>query len=606
METQLMAVVAKGSRSRVYLPPSDKIETAARTAQSSWIPEQEMPKNPRWFSPPDFGMTTYGDLFTPRQLVALTTFSDLVADAREKALADAKTAGLPSDQPRLTNGGTGAEAYADAVATYLGFAVDRASDAWSTISTWASTGEFIRNTFSRQAIPMTWDYSECNPFSETTGNFEAQIGWISRCFCGVGTGKAAFVKIDDITKPNSFKHCFAISSDPPYYDNIGYADLSDFFYVWLRRSLKGIYPELFATMLVPKSEELVATPYRHGSKQSAEAFFMAGMGKALANMAAAAHDGYPVTIYYAFKQSEVEREGVASTGWATFLQALIAAGFSVDGTWPVRTERSARSIGIGTNALASSIVLICRKRPAAAPVTTRADFIRTLRMQLPGKLKLLQQGNIAPVDMAQASIGPGMAVFTRYANVLEADDSPMTVKTALKLINEALDAYLSEQEGDYDADTRFAITWFETHGMDLGPYGTAETLAMARGVAVSGVEASGVLNARGGKVRLLKREEMPDDWDPATDTRLTVWECTQHLIRKLETEGESSAADLLARLGEHGEVARNLAYRLYGICERKKWADEALAYNGLVVAWPELTRLAAQVPTGPAQAELEI
>ncbi|MBK8906695.1 MAG: DUF1156 domain-containing protein [Rhodospirillales bacterium] len=606
MGAQLMAVVSEGNRSRIYLPPSEEMERAARMAQPIWRPEQEMPKNPRWFSPPDYGMMTYGDLFTPRQLVALTTFSDLVGEAREKVVADAEAAGLPSGQPRLAAGGAGAEAYADAVAKYLAFAVDRASDAWSTIASWASTGEFIRNTFSRQAIPMVWDYTECNPFSNTTGNFGAQIEWISKCFDGIGVGKTPTVEMADATGKIKESYEFVVSTDPPYYDNIGYADLSDYFYVWLRRSLMGIYPDLFATMLVPKAEELVATPYRHGSKNKAEAFFMEGMGKALRNMAAAAHPDYPVTLYYAFKQAEVEREGVASTGWATFLEALTHAGFSVDGTWPMRTERSARSVGIGANALASSIVLVCRKRAATAPVITRAEFIKAMRAELPAAIKLLQHGHIAAVDLAQASIGPGMAIFTRYARVLEADDSPMTVKTALQLINQALDEYLSEQEAEYDAHTRFAITWFETHGMDAGPYGAAETLATARGVAVDGVRASGILEARSGRVRLLARSELPGDWDPLADTRLTVWECTQHLIQRLEGEGESAAAALLARLGVRGELARDLATRLYRVCERRKRADEARAYNGLVVAWPELTRLAAQARTAPAQAELAV
>ena len=316
---------------------------------------------------------------------------------------------------------------------------------------------------------------------------------------------------------------------------------------------------------------------------------------------------YPLTIYYAFKQSEIAQEGIASTGWATFLQGVIDAGLMVDGTLPVRTELSNRMIASGTNALASSIVLVCRKRQETAQVTTRADFLKALKQELPATLRLLQHGSIAPVDMAQASIGPGMAIFTRYAKVLEADDSPMTVKAALQLINQALDEYLSEQEAEYDADTRFAITWFETYGMETGPYGTAETLATARGVAVDGVRDAGILQSGGGKVRLLRREEMAGDWDPTVDPRLTVWECAQHLIRTLETEGEGAAADMLARLGARGETARDLAYRLYGVCERKKWADEARAYNGLVVAWPELTKLAAGAGAGgPAQAEMPV
>lgn len=340
----------------------------------------------------------------------------------------------------------------------------------------------------------------------------------------------------------------------------------------------------------------MATPYRHGSKDKAEAFFLNGMTQAMHRLAEQVHAAFPVTIYYAFKQSESESDaGTASTGWETFLGAVIRAGFVVSGTWPMRSEQEYRMIGMGTNALASSIVLVCRPRHHDAPITTRQEFLKALKRELPDALKKLQHGNIAPVDLAQSTIGPGIAIFTRYAQVLESDDSPMKVRTALQLINQALDEYLSEQEGEYDPDTRFAITWFDTHGMEEGPYGVAETLATARGVAVSGVQEAGILVAKGGKVRLLKREEMPENWNPATDTRLTVWEATQQLIRTMETKGESAAGALIPQLGSIAETARDLAYRLYGICERKKWAEEALAYNSLVIAWPELTRLAAQV-----------
>ena len=609
MGAQLMAIVAEGNRRRVYLPASNGQEAIAKSAKPSWAPDQELPKNPRWFSPPAYGMLTYEDLFTPRQLVALTTLSDLVQEARELVLADAKAVGLTNDDQSLADGGTGAEAYADAVDVYLALAASKLADNNSTICSWMPgiKYEVVRNTFSRQALPMVWDYAECNPFARSSGDYYEQVLRIAKVLeISLANENLDSSEIKQIDASSlSEKNNFILSTDPPYYDNIGYADLSDYFYVWMRRSLRPIFPNLFGTMLVPKVEELVATPYRHEGKENAEKFFLEGMTQAIHRMAEQSSREFPATIYYAFKQAEVEAEGIASTGWATFLEAVGSSGFTVVGTWPVRTERSARSVSIGTNALASSIVLVCRKRPENAPVTTRADFLKALKRELPTALKLLQQGNIAPVDMAQASIGPGMAIFTKYSKVLESDDTPMTVKTALQLINQALDEYLSEQEAEYDPDTRFAITWFETHGMDTGPYGTAETLATARGVAVAGVVEAGILEARGGNVRLLRRDEMPDEWDPATDKRLCVWECAQHLIRVLETEGEGAAAGLLARLGARGEVARDLAYRLYGICERKKWADEARAYNGLVIAWPELTRLAARTgPSGSAQEEL--
>jgi len=598
---RLMAIVAEGQRGRAYLSPVSQHEATALIEKPD-VPklQMELPDNPRDFKTPNYGLGRWSDLFTPRQLVALTTFSDLVSDAREKVLTDARAAGLP-DGPRLADGGAGAEAYADAVATYLGCAVDRASDYNSSICGWHSVRDTIRNVFGQQAIPMVWDFAETNIFSTSTGNFFGAIDWIWKCVEKTPALAQGSIRQIDAARNGFDPTPIVISTDPPYYDNIGYADLSDFFYVWLRRSLRAVWPGIFATLLVPKAEELVATPYRHGGRIEAERFFEDGMGRALKAMERAADPSFPLTIYYAFKQSEIAAEGIASTGWATFLQGVIDAGLMVDGTLPVRSELSNRMIASGTNALASSIVLICRKRPAAAVVTTRAAFWKALKRELPDALKLLQQGNIAPVDMAQASIGPGMAIFTRHAQVLEADDSPMTVKTALRLINTALDEYLSEQESNYDAWTRFAITWFETHGMAPAGYGAAETLATARNVAVAGVVEAGLLEARGGKVRLLARGEMPADWDPAKDNRLTVWEATQHLIRRLEDDGEPAAADLLRRLDAHAAPARDLAYRLYQVCEHNKWAEEGRAYNGLVIAWPELVKLAR---TG--QAELEI
>ena len=567
--------------------------------------EEELSLNPRDVWCRNFGLNTPADLFTPRQLVALTTFSDLVQEARERVVTDAKAAGLSADGQRLDDGGSGLSAYADAVSVYLALSVDKAAERNTRLCSWESRMDRMRNTFGRQALPMVWDFAETNPIAGFAGDIAGTAQSISEVLDKLMPGKEGVIFQKNYAENiESTKH-YVICTDPPYYDNIGYADLSDFFYVWLRRSLSPIFPNLFKTMMVPKADELVAMPYRHGGKENAEAFFLDGMSRAIQQMVHQASDNFPVTIYYAFKQAEVKSEGIASTGWATFLEAIGRSGFAVVGTWPIRTEMANRQVASGTNALASSIVLVCRKRPESAPVTTHADFLKALKQELPPALKLLQQGSIAPVDMAQASIGPGMAIFTRYSKVLESDDSAMTVKTALQIINQALDEYLSEQEAEYDADTRFAITWFETHGMETGPYGTAETLATARGVAVDGVRDAGILQSGGGNVRLLRRDEMPDEWDPATDTRLCVWECAQHLIRVLENDGESAAADLLARLGARGEVARDLAYRLYGICERKKWADEARAYNGLVIAWPELTRLAARTgASGPAQEEL--
>jgi putative DNA methylase len=386
-----------------------------------------------------------------------------------------------------------------------------------------------------------------------------------------------------------------VSTDPPYYDNIGYADLSDFFYVWLRRSVRSTYPDLFATLAVPKAEELVATPYRHGGKEDAENFFLDGMTQAMHRLAEQSHPVFPVTIYYAFKQAESDSvDGTASTGWDTFLAAVIEAGFAISGTWPMRTELSNRMIGSGTNALASSIILVCRKRAADAPTATRREFVTALKAELPQALAHLQRSNIAPVDLAQAAIGPGMGIFTRYGKVSDAQGKPLSVREALALINETLDEALAEQEGDFDADTRWALTWFEQQGYDEGEYGLAEQLSKSRNTSVTGMEEAGILISKRSKVRLLKPDELPATWDPATDTRLTAWEVVHHLIRVLEAGGEASAADLVTKLGTKAEAARELAYRLYTICDRKHRAVEARAYNGLVQAWPEIMRLAAE------------
>lgn len=556
-------------------------------------------------------MPTYGDLFTPRQLVALTTFSDLVTEAREKVLADALAAGWEDDCRGLDAGGVGATAYGEAVASYAMFILDKVIDRHTSIATWDSSPSKLqlRNTFARQAIPMTWDYAEGNPFCTSSGTWLPSVSWIAKVLAAIPAGTNGTAMQEDAALERSTMRI--ISTDPPYYDNIGYADLSDFFYVWLRRSLRSIYPKLFGTMLVPKADELVATPYRHGGKENAEAFFLEGMTRAIEAMVKATPADTPVTIYYAFKQAELKKEGVFSTGWETFLGAVLQAEFAVVGTWPVRTELSNRMIASGTNALASSIVLVCRKRPADAPTVTRGQFRRLLARELPEALHKLQKSHIAPVDLAQASIGPGMAVFSRHAKVLEADGSAMSVRSALQLIHQVMDEIRGEDEGALDRDTRFAITWFESHGFTPGPYGDAETLATARSVSVSGVQEAGVIHSAGGKVRLLKREELPDDYDPAADKRLTVWEATQHLIKRLDGAGESGAARLLAALDAASagitDKARDLAYRLYTICERKGWAEEARAYNGLVIAWPELTKLAGSTDTtqdAPAQAEL--
>ncbi|MCG3173791.1 MAG: hypothetical protein GMKNLPBB_01993 [Myxococcota bacterium] len=808
MGSRLMAIVAEGERGRVYLPPMPEHEAIALKAKPEWKPDVAMPENPRWFSPPLYGLKTYGDLFTQRQLVALTTFSDLVGEAMERVKRDYlgarasrphktwrsrgylphweagetpqsitfrlhdslprelldrwsdELARLPEDQrslarrkrietaldaghgacwlrdpeiaqivesallhfdgeryrlhawcvmpnhvhalitplhgnslssimhswksftakeanhvldrqgpfwleeyhdrairneehfrraieyieqnpvkagmcermedwrfgsawagdgpgnsrerdhlardemrpgrPRsqdaipLRDGGEGATAYAEAVGVYLGMTVSRQGNRGCTISFWDNTRQNIQQAFGRQALPMTWDFCESSPFSDSSGNWLGQLDYLAkvvaalpRCV-GVGLAQQQDAQQQKISEDK------VVSTDPPYFDNIGYADLSDFFYVWLRRSLKPVFPELFSTLAVPKAEELVATPYRHGSKEKAETFFLEGMTQAMHRLAEQAHPSFPITIYYAFKQAEDDGgNGSASTGWETFLDAAIRVGFAITGTWPIRTEYTG-NLKNNVNSLASSIVLVCRKRPENAPTATRREFMTALKAELPAALAHLQRSNIAPVDLAQAAIGPGMAVYTRYSRVLDAEGKPLPVREALALINQTLDEALAEQEGDFDAASRWALAWFEQSGFAEGEYGVAETLSKAKNTSVGGMVEAGIVQSKRGKVRLLPPDELPADWDPDYHGRTIIWEMVHHMIRVFEVGGESAAAALAAKLGSRAEVARELAYRLYTVSERKKRAQEALRYNALVRSWPEISRLARE------------
>ena len=554
------------------------------------------------------GFNTFKDYFIERQLVSLNTFGELVREVRSKIEKDALAAGLSSAAIPLREGGNGAKAYAEAVSVYLAFAIDRVADAGSSVATWSSSG-FIRFTFARQGIAMTWDFAECNVFSDSTGNFLGAVEWVWKALLGLSSNAAGKVVQHDAQTVKIPENA-VISTDPPYYDNIGYADLSDYFYVWLRWNIKDVFPEQSSTITVPKAEELVATSYRHGGDDEAEKFFLDGMTQAISNLAPQASSQFPATIYYAFKQSEVEQDGLSSTGWATFIQAVISAGYSIVGTWPVRTERAARTVASGTNALANSVVLVCRKKEATAEVITRAEFIRALKRELPPAIAELQAANIAPADMPQSAIGPGMGVFSRYKAVLESDDRPMSVKTALQLINRELDEYLGGIQGEFDADTRFAITWFEQNGTTKGDYGVADNLARARGISVESVKHAGIVESAAGKVRILPRDELADDWEPDEDRHLTVWECLQRLVRRHEKDGIShDTAVLLKKIDAKAEAVKDLAYCLYDIsANKRKDAKEATAYNALIADWTELTRQAAAIhdTSGDRQIRLDI
>lgn len=585
---RLMAIIAEGNRGRVYLSPLPEHELTASNANPTDPPDSDLPPKALGFRVQEYGMRKWSDLFTSRQLTALTTFCDLVEDVRQKIESDAKRVDCPDPG-----------SYAGAVATYLGLGTSRWADLSNTICSWNNTNQNVRALFSRQAIPMNWDYAELSPFSKV-GSWFSTIESIMGASQSLVTSSKGLADQHDATTQTASRGN-VVSTDPPYYDNIGYADLSDFFYAWLRRSVKGIHSTLFATIAVPKAEELVATPYRHGSKDAAEQFFLDGMTDAMERICDQAHPCFPVTIYYAFKQSETtDAGGQASTGWETFLEAVIRSGFSLTGTWPMRTERGTRSVGLGTNALASSIVLVCRRRDPGAPTATRREFLTALQKELPQAIADLQRGNVAPVDMQQAAIGPGMAVFTRYAKVLDADGKPLSVRDALTMINQALDEVLAEQEGDFDSDTRWALSWFEQFGFSEGDYGDAETLSKAKNTSVNGIVEAGIAVSGKGKVRLLKPEELPESWTPEGDKRLTVWDMVHHLIRVL-AQGEPQAAQLMAKLGSKAETARELAYRLYAICDRTKRSQDAQRYNGLVQSWPEIAQMAQQVPKQAAE-----
>ena len=599
MGQQLMAIVAEGDRERVYLPPSDEHVAAADKADPHSVPETDLPEKALGFRVQLYGMTQHRDLFTQRQLAALTTFSDLVNEAHKRVKADAVKAGCEE-----------ARTYADTMVTYLACGISRLSDYCNSFCTWNPTNENVRNLFQRQAIPMVWDFAEANPIHGKL-SIESTTNWVAKALTNLPNAEipARVLQVDARNADVEFATPPIISTDPPYYDNIGYADLSDFFYVWLRRSLRTIHPDILSTLLTPKASELIAAPYRHeGSTELAREHFRNGFNHTFNHLKSLVNPNFPMTVYYAFKQEETDNEDGnqrASTGWETMLEGLISAGFQVTGTLPVRTTKKARSVARGTNALASAIVLVCRPRSDDASMATRRDLMSALRRELPGALRRLQEGNIAPVDLAQAAIGPGMAVFSRYRNVIEANGNPMRVRTALQIINGELDAYFAEQEGDLDPDTRFCTAWFEQHGMEEATFGEADILARAKNSSVEGIAESGVLQARAGKVRLINRGEYPDDWDPTLDRRRNTWKCTQYLIRALSQGGESEAARLVNLLGGGpSEEARGLAYRLYAICERKGWAQEAVAYNTLVTSWSHIQSATTSPEAAPSQQDL--
>ena len=595
MGRKLLAVVAEGKNERLYLSPDVEQETAALCPMPNDYPTGLLAPHFTGGSCVPYGLDEFHKLFTNRQLTALKMFSKLVGEAQLQAEEDAVKAGMKNDHLSLSNGGSGAKAYGEAIGVYLAFVVDKMTDYHSSICSWNPPRDGIRNTFGRQAIPMVWDYAEANPFSNSSGCFDNMLEWVIKCISELPANSTAKAIQFDAQSDCGLRNIM-ISTDPPYYDNIAYADLSDFFYIWMRNSLKNTYPSLFSTMLVPKVEELVATPYRHnGNAKAAKSFFEDGMLSACKKMYLYAHEDIPVTIYYAYKQSDTDAEtnSTASSGWETMLNAIINAGFTITGTWPISTERSARTISIGTNALASSIVLVCRKRGEDAPQTTRRNLINILRRELRPALKKLQDSNIAPVDLAQSAIGPGMGVFSRYRRVLEADGSVMTVRSALQVINEEVDLYFNDQVGSMDAASRFCVDLYTQCAYNNIKYGEAEILANAKSTSIPMMASHGVLYAKAGVVHLLERADLPERVDI---NESNIWLLTQQLTHAMTKGGVEACAKHVADIfGSNAESAKDLAYRLYTIAERKGWTEEAYAYNALVVAWPDIQSRAADL-----------
>jgi putative DNA methylase len=583
MSAQLIAIAAEGHRQRYYLPPDDEHEMAADIPRADDVPDSEIPHNPRYLTAPNYGLETWADLFTSRQLTALITFSNLVGEAKRRAASDAYSSGLNVEQ---------ASDYAGAISTYLAFTISKLIDYNCSLVAWYPQEDRPAHVFTRQAIPMVWDYAELNPFSEIGGTWTGCLKVIVNSMAGLLESPAKYCQVKQADASSLTRRASVVTcTDPPYYDNIGYADLADFFYVWLRRSLADVYPTLMGTVLTPKADELVADPFRHEGKKQAEQFFTDGFEKVFTQIRECTAPGYPISVFYAFKQTEKDSDGqYASTGWETLLEGLQHAGWAVTGTWPMRTERRGRTRDINSNALASSIVLACRPRHNDAGVTDKRGMIAALRDELPDALQKLQEGSTAPVDLPQAAIGPGMAVFSRYARVNEPDGSPMKVRTALALINQVLDEVLSQQEGDFGSDTRWCLEWFKSYGFDDGPFGVAETISKAKNTSIAGLERAGVLKSAGGKVRLLSVQDLPASYDPGRDDRVSEWEIVLHLAKRLSEQGSESAARLMAaaRAVADLDAVRELAYLLFSIAEKRGWTETALLFNGLGTSWSEL------------------
>ena len=607
--SKLIAVVAKGKKGRIYISPSKDMENLAKSATPPWT--LDVPCRGTFASNAQgrrYGFNVFGDYFTSRQMTALSVMCDLVLELKDIITKDALEKGLSKDDTPLDQGGSGALAFAQAISVYISLALDRLAMSGNSLCRWNAVGEKVQHSFGQQGIAMIWEYAEANFFSSATGSIDAAIKLVADPLALLPASTGSTARQSDAISTEGYKDKI-VSTDPPYYDNVLYSDLSDFFYVWMRKTLRSIYPSIFSTITTPKNNELVVVPSRHENQEDADNFFMTGMERALRNLCGETHPAYPVTIYYAFKQSESKKADAISKGWEVFLEAVVRAGFVITGTWPMRTEMKTRQVAMDSNALASSLVLVCRPRGDKAGTISRRDFQKELRQFLPESLEIMIGGEtgqspVAPVDLAQAAIGPGMEIFSKYESVLNQDGSSMSVHDALILINRAISEYLSPESESFDADTQFCSSLFDQYGWGAGSFGEADTLSRAKGTSVDGVREAGVVESGGGKVRLLKWAEYKADWDPTTDNRTPVWEACHQMIRSLNNQGESAAGALLAKMPEKGESIRQLAYHLYTLCERKKWAEEARAYNELIGSWHAIVAASHEVGHSGSQTEL--
>ena len=582
MKQKLIAMVVSDGSRKIYIESNVEHETAAECTSNAKTVDANLPRKALGFRIQEYGMSNWRDLYTSRQYYFLSTLVEVVKKIPQKIITDIK-----ENKWDIEND-VNPQEYAYSVLTYIACGISQLTRYYCTICTWNSTNQNVAQAFGRQAIPMVWDFAEANPLYSSLG-IEKTISWVADSIKTNMPYSVGYSLQRDASKQEISENKI-ISTDPPYYDNIGYADLSDFFYVWLRQVLLDSYPDLFATISVPKSDELVANPYRHHNKEGAKKFFLSGMTEALSRIAELHHSAYPISVFYAFKQTEMKNMDVASTGWEIFLEAIKNSKLTISGTWPLRTERT-KGLKSKANTLASSVVVTCRKRSRDTLTISRREFIKELSNHMRHSIDLFQSSNIAPVDIAQAAIGPGMYIYTKYSDVVDAQGNPLSVRAALELINKILDEIQAKQEGNFDSQTRWAIAWFDQFGFEEGDYGEAEKISKAKNTSVDKIANTGVIKSQQGIVRLVKPNELSSLWNPvAIDT--TIWEVVHQLIRSLECDGESETADIVKKLGSKAEEARELAYRLYTICERKRRTAEALSYNSLVQSWPEILRLA--------------